>query len=370
MISRLYVHNYRCFENFEQKFDKNSSVLLIGKNGAGKSSFRTVLQIFQAIGRGTTRIGELVTREDFCRGQTAIPMSFEIEAQLSSLSFKYMVTLELPERFRELRIKKEELSVGNEKIFSRNEASVTVYKSSATKDESHFNLDWHAIAMPLIQDQTAASALSTFRAWLANMVILAPIPKLMQGYVDGDNTDPIEDASNWTNWLAGLLDRHPAAYNTINDHLKQHMPDLEYFRFDRTGKEEKTLILGFSNNDNKCELVAKSLSEGEKCFFLCSVVLAANHHDGPLLTFWDEPDSHLSLDEISQFVVALRRGFQNSGQLILTSHNPEAIRRFSNNSTWIFYRRSHLEPTITRQLQDIPLSSDLIQSLINGDIEL
>ena len=38
MIRRLYVHNFRCLENFELPVSGQSSVLLIGKNGSGKTT--------------------------------------------------------------------------------------------------------------------------------------------------------------------------------------------------------------------------------------------------------------------------------------------------------------------------------------------
>jgi ABC-2 type transport system ATP-binding protein len=42
MLQRLYVHNFRCLENFQLDLKDIPSALLIGKNGAGKS---TTLQI-------------------------------------------------------------------------------------------------------------------------------------------------------------------------------------------------------------------------------------------------------------------------------------------------------------------------------------
>jgi ATPase subunit of ABC transporter with duplicated ATPase domains len=135
------------------------------------------------------------------------------------------------------------------------------------------------------------------------------------------------------------------------------------------GKEAKTLLVRFKNDCSHHELPFKALSDGEKAFFLCALILAANQFDGSLFTFWDEPDNYLSLSEVSQFVMALRRGFQQSGQILMTSHNAEAIRRFSNDNTWVLGRRSHLEPTLIRPLQELAPTSDLIQKLIDGDIE-
>jgi predicted ATP-binding protein involved in virulence len=38
MVERLYIHNFRCLENFEFKPGGATSALLIGKNGSGKST--------------------------------------------------------------------------------------------------------------------------------------------------------------------------------------------------------------------------------------------------------------------------------------------------------------------------------------------
>jgi hypothetical protein len=50
--------------------------------------------------------------------------------------------------------------------------------------------------------------------------------------------------------------------------------------------------------------------------------------------------------------MSLRKAFQLGGQLIATSHNPEAIRRFSDENTFVLHRKSHMEPTIVRPLNE------------------
>jgi ATPase subunit of ABC transporter with duplicated ATPase domains len=369
MLQRIYTHNFRCLENFEFKPGDNSSALLIGKNGSGKSTLRAVLAIFQGIGRGVNRVGELVKPTDFTLGRSAVPMRFQLDVKRESHVFSYTLALELPERFRELRVLEERLVMDGEMLFSREHALVTVYRGSADRTEARFNIDWHMVALPVIQNPVAAGALGLFRDWLAGVVLLAPIPKLMSGDAAGGTQEPDEDAANWADWLSGLLDRYPSAYSTLSQHLKQVMPDLADFRFERTGKEAKSLLVRFKSDQGQHELPSSDLSDGEKCFFLCAVVLAANQCDGPLFTFWDEPDNYLSLGEVSQFVMALRRGFHQGGQILMTSHNAEAIRRFSDNSTWVLGRRSHLEPSVIRQLQELAPTPDLIQKLIDGDLD-
>jgi predicted ATPase len=130
------------------------------------------------------------------------------------------------------------------------------------------------------------------------------------------------------------------------------------------------MIVRFEANNANLSIEFNDLSDGEKCFFLCGVVLAANKFYGPLFCFWDEPDNYLSLWEVGHFVMSLRRSFKNSGQILVTSHNPEAIRQFSNENTFVLDRKSHLEPTLFRPLSEMSGKDDLINALIGGDIEL
>ena len=102
---------------------------------------------------------------------------------------------------------------------------------------------------------------------------------------------------------------------------------------------------------------------------LGSLVLAANGAYGPLFCYWDEPDNYLALSEVGNFVLALRKAFRAGGQFIATSHNAEAIRRFSDENTFVLYRKNHLEPTIVRPLTDIKISGDLVGALARGDVE-
>lgn len=112
------------------------------------------------------------------------------------------------------------------------------------------------------------------------------------------------------------------------------------------------LEVQFSNDQGSMNISFSALSDGEKCFMICALVLAANETYDPLLCFWDEPDNYLALSEVGHFVLALRQAFQSGGQFIATSHNAEAIRCFSDENTLVLDRKSHLEPTIVGPLEE------------------
>jgi len=356
-------------ENFELTIKDMPSVLLIGKNGVGKTTISIALEILQDIGRGANRLGKLVQPKDFARGRSDVPIRLEIEVLLKNRLYKYILALELPDKFRELRVSEEQLTVAGAPIYTRKEAKVTLYTSSQNR-EAQFLVDWHLVALPVIQEQSETDPLHLFKNWLAHIVILSPIPSLMSGESNGETLKPERDCSNFAAWFSGLLGRYPAAYTKVEGYLKDVLPDIRDFLNEPIGKDSKSMIVRFEANNAELSVNFNDLSDGEKCFFLCAVVLAANKFYGPLFCFWDEPDNYLSLPEVGHFVTLLRRSFKESGQILVTSHNSEAIRKFSAENTFVLDRKSHLEPTLIRVLSDVSVTGDLVNALIRDDVQL
>jgi ABC-type Mn2+/Zn2+ transport system ATPase subunit len=367
MLQRLYVHNFRCLENFELSLKEMPSALLIGKNGVGKSTIARALSLLQSIGRGSNKVGQLVQPKDFAAGRIGVPMRFEIEVLLEGSHYHYILALELPQGFRELRVLEEKLLVAGNPIYVREAAQVTL---SARSRESQFSVDWHLIALPVIQVTASTDPLHIFKQWLANMIILAPIPSRISGDSIGETLELERDGANFGDWFAGLLATYPAAYKEIDQHLQAVMPDISFIQTEVTGRDARSMKVRFEKNNAHFDLDFKDLSDGEKCFFLFAAILAANRYYSSLFCFWDEPDNYISLSEVAHFVMSLRRSFQQRGQFLATSHNEEAIRRFSNENTFLLDRHSHLEPTIIRLIDDLSIKNNLIDRLILGDTEL
>ncbi len=368
MISRLYVHNFRCLENFELPISGQSSALLIGKNGTGKTTVGLALRVLQRIARGKNRVGDLVKPKDLARGRTDVPMRFEIEVKLGGKIYGYVVAFEFPERFKELRVLEEKLTVDATPVYTRQLEQVQLARAGQER-ESKFRIDWHLAALPIIQQQSENDPLFVFKQWLARMLILRPMPSFIRGDSERETLQPLPHLTNFAAWFSGLLAYAPSAYTKIDEYLKQVMPDLKDIKNPVVGADSRSLVVQFSNEQGSVNLPFEDLSDGEKCFMICALVLAANDAYGPLLCFWDEPDSYLAPSEVGHFVLALRRAFQSGGQFIATSHNPEAIRRFSEENTLVLHRNSHLEPTIVRPLDKLHVSGDLVDALVRGDVE-
>lgn len=373
MLSRLYVHNFRCFENFELALGERRSALLLGKNGAGKSTAGAVLEILQRIACGTNRVGDLLGEEDLTRYRREVPMRFEIEARIGEARYRYVIVLELPLRSRELRVAEEFLSVDGREILSRTASQVRLSRLGDDHG-ARFALDWHLAALPIVQEQSATDPLSIFRLWLADLLVLRPVPASMRGDSDSETLRPDPAVSRLGAWFSGLVASEPSVYTTIDHFLKQVLPDLLDIKNPRVGRDSRSMRMYFAHMGVSLDLPFEKLSDGEKSFVVCALVLAAKDVTKNVLCFWDEPDKHLALSEVGFALMALRRAFNDGeGQLIVTSHNPEVVRRFSDDNTFLLQRTSHLEPTVVRSIASLrdggTLPGNLVEALLRGDID-
>jgi energy-coupling factor transporter ATP-binding protein EcfA2 len=372
VIKRFYVHNFRCLENFELPISGRSSALLIGNNGSGKTTVGLALEILQRIARGTNRVSDLVKPKDVSRGRVDVPMRFEIEVELRPRNYGYGIAFLVPEGSEELCVLEERLTIDGGAAYTRNQAQVRLARSGKA-EEVQFPVDPQLIALPILAQRLTNDPLFVFLKWLALTLILRPIPSLILGGSEEATLFVNPQVTNFGAWFSNVVSYAPYAYAKIDDYLKQVMPDFKEIKKPLAGKGPPSLIVQFANEQGSALIPFVDLSDGEKCFMICAMVLASNDTYGPLLCFWDEPDNYLALSEVGHFVLALRKAFQPGGQFIATSHNPEAIDRFSDENTFHLSRRSHLEPSIIRPLIELRASGEfsgsLTEALIRGDLE-
>lgn len=365
MIERLYAHNFRCLENFTLDLAGLPSVLLIGKNGAGKSTVLRCLELFQKICRGAGRVRHLISENDFTRHQTdKQPMRFEVDLTLSGRRFKYTISFEWPSNFREARVLDESLLVDGNPIFSRHQAQVQLAGGAA------FGLDWHIFALTVINEPSGQRAILELKSFFASMILVAPVPRNMSGFADEPSVELADDASNYGSCLSTLLAQKPAAYSVFDAYVKQVIPDFSSIENHPRGESGSQLIVKFelTNPQRSFSPDFKQLSDGEKCLFLSAYIIASNTARAPIFCMWDEPDNHLSLSEVGQFVIELRKMSNRGGQFIATTHHPETIRKFSDETTFVLTRKSHLDPTSARPLTSVDYTGDLISALIRDEI--
>jgi len=368
MLNKLYFHQYRCLQNFEVTLKDEHSALVLGRNGAGKSSFFDAVEVLQQIGRGVTQLKELVSESDFAFGETHKPIRLEIAATLGKQVYEYVLEVELPENFTQPRIRRESLKVNGKTHFFREEGKIQLGKNA------EFTLDWHHVGLPLISTRNDDAPIARFREWLARIIVLAPVPGNFRRASKKETPYLAREASNTLDWVRHQLAVYPALYTKIEEFMKLRMPDFANFKFESTGKDEKELVFKFSGEGSKSlELNFCQLSDGEKIYFLTATVLAAITNEESILCLWDEPDNYISLPELSHFITACRKAFENSAvesQLVMSSHNPRTINEYSEHNTFLVTRQSHLHPSRLERAADKEyLSATFVDAYENGELD-
>ena len=364
MIDRLYVHNFRCLENFRLELADRPSALLIGKNGSGKSTVLDAFRLLQRIGRGSGRIRDLISTGDFAQHRMDRPMRFAVDLVLADRPFHYEIALEWPPKFREARVLDEALVLDGTDVFRRKHSQIQMAGGQS------FGLDWHTAALPVINQRPDEQGILDLKIFFANMILVNPVPARMTGYAEEPSSELEDDAANFAACLRFLLGQKPAAYATFEEQVRSVMPDFAAIENVERGERGAQLIVKFERPETPgtLDIEFKALSDGEKCFFLAAYIIASNRNSVPVFCLWDEPDNHLSLSEIGQLILGLRKLTNRSGQFLATTHHPETIRKFSHETTLVLNRKSHLEPTVVRPLAEIPYHGDLIHALIRDEI--
>lgn len=368
MIQRLYIHNYKTFQNFELNATELHSLLILGKNGTGKSNLLEVMSIFQSIGKNKTALEDLIQANDFGFFNQSSPIVLELEAKTKGQVFIYHLEIVYPENFFKPKIETEKLKVDGNVIFDRSNGKLNLKSSN-----SEFTLDWHHISLPLILIKDEQDPIFILKNYLSNIIVLGAIPSQFYKLSRQENPFLNRDGSNILDWMRFHLGQKPYLYSQMIHSLKFRMPDLIQFRFEQVGKEERELIVEFEERNERFLINFNFLSDGEKIFFLAAVLLAVVSQEIDILCFWDEPDAFISLPELNHFITTCRKTFENSklgSQLIVTSHKQGTINQFSEHNIFVFSRSSHLVPTRIKIIRDFDyLSPTLEEAYENGELE-
>lgn len=340
MLKKIYIHNYKCFQNFEFNCEHEKSLLIFGKNGVGKSSILNVLMILKNIANGENRLANLFPKYSFLDINSSIII--EIELFIRNENYKYTLQVEYTENFFGAKIRFESLSVDGKGIYSRNETGLVNF------NRSEFTIDWHSVALPLLipHDYDENSHLFIFKNWLAKMVLVAPIPELIKDNYEIKSKSLDKNTSNFVGWLSNILSQEPRVYSSIERILKDIFNDFSALVFPTISPNE--LNIRFKNDNNQqLSFRISDLSDGERLFIIYSTMIALSELDDDLFCFWDEPENYISISMVERLISLFRAKveYSNNKQLFITSHNREIVNSFSTSEIFILSRIDHFSPT-------------------------
>ncbi len=109
MLTKMYVHNYRCLVNFEIEFD--SLMLLLGANGSGKTSLFDILYCIRKLVVDNAKVYEVFTADDLTVWLDSQQQIFELHVEGNGGSYVLQVSCRASKRTWKAKIEKRNIKL-------------------------------------------------------------------------------------------------------------------------------------------------------------------------------------------------------------------------------------------------------------------
>lgn len=339
MLTRLYCDNFKCLVNFE--FRPGPTQLLMGKNGAGKSTVFEVLALIRDFAaRGETCEDRLVGRTR-TRWQDLPDQRFELDVKGKSGTYRYELVVDESGKPLRPRVKKESLSLDGKPLYLFEKGVVHLHNDQF-QDRTQFEFYPRRSFLAEIEARPDNKRLMEFKVWLDKVLCVQIDPKRMRSDAEKEAIYPTPDLSNFAEWYRHLRQESSAATDDLRSSLQGVLAGFE--GLDLKGPPSGTRELQVAVRTGS-ESMAQSqqygfaeLSDGQRALIGLYTLLHCALTDNATLCI-DEPDNFVALAEIQPWLLRLiDRGADTGSQIMLASHHPELLNQLASHSGVIMER--------------------------------
>jgi predicted ATPase len=344
MLKKIYIHNFRCFENFELELDKLN--LFIGDNGVGKSSLFHLLHKIQSLINGTEKVSSLFSPDDLTLWQKSDVQTFGIEIEGNKGLYEYKLMIKHEETKQRARILQETLLFNSNPLLKFDAGEVQFYQDDNSAS-SVYPFDWNQSAVASLPARADNTRITWFRERLQRFVIVQIIPMLMKGDSIIEESRLDYNMANYVSWYRFIYQNQGKAIKITNA-LTEVLEGFNYFEFIKTGEMQRILRLSFLNNNREYFYRFNQLSDGQRMLIaLYALIFYARSEDYTLCI--DEPQSFVTLAEIQPWLMLMEK-FCDDGELqtLVISHHPEVIDYLALSCGNYFSRQVHTPTQVKR----------------------
>ena len=186
MLTRLYIDNYRCFENFE--FKPAGRQLILGGNGSGKSSFMDALGFLQRFVVEGTKLLDMSAPGEPTRWLNQPTETFELDAKLGDDQYQYRLVLDQPGVPFMADVALETVTCNGELLLETQGAEVRFRRGPEREvTVRERDTDRSALSLAFVQ---VFPELSKLKRWLGEMRCFRIDPFAMESRSDGEAAVP------------------------------------------------------------------------------------------------------------------------------------------------------------------------------------
>lgn len=342
MLRRLYIDNFRTFQNLEWR--PGPVALLLGRNGAGKSALFEVLYRVRGLVWGELLLSEVLPSTTCTRWDLRKEQRFEIDVDGSDGTFKYRLLVEHDLDRGENRVIEETLHHGDTTLFTFIAGQIQLYKDSGDRGPT-FAGNWRRSGLGMVVPGASNKRLTGFKEWLGGLVVLRPNPANIHGRAEREDPALEPNCGNFASWYRTMWQEHPS---DVSQALAALATVLDGFTGLSIRVDEQRIGWlralfadpGDRNHRRKdISLEFSELSDGQRALIVLYVVLYTQIGTGRTVAI-DEPDNYASLDEVQPFLMeALTRvGDSEGSQLFIISHHPGYIDQLAPNDGFVVSR--------------------------------
>jgi energy-coupling factor transporter ATP-binding protein EcfA2 len=326
MLTRLYTTNYRCLVNFE--FKPTSQQLIVGRNGAGKTTVLDILGMLRDFAVRGLPCEEYLMGQTRTSWQDVAEQTFELDVNGNGGKYRYRLLIDEWGNPPRPRIKQEILDFNDKPLFRFRDGIIGLFNDHQKATPSvEFPFDWHRSGLATVEiGRKDNEILTWFKRWLGQLVQVQINPWAMSARSEHESRYLARDLSNFADWYRHLrLDSGTAIFEAMTS-LRDAIPGLDALDAKEAGLDVRVLQAEIrSPNGKNVPLPFSYLSEGQRALIALYVLLycAVDEHSVLLI---DEPDNFIALAEIQPWLLKLLdRVEERNAQVILVSHHPELL---------------------------------------------
>ena len=263
MIKRLYADNYRCFVNFELHLEEMS--LLLGRNGAGKSSVLDIVFAVRELLSGRTPVTGVSAfpPSTLTRWQSRRVQAFELDVDLNDSTFVYRLEVEHDKVQQRARIQLERLTEQGDLLFNFEAGQVQLYRDDLSEGPG-FPSDWTVSSLARVAPGKDNTRLVSFQNFMRRVIVCSLYPRAFAPESATEDEVLQRDGRNFAGWYRHMSQERPDLIAEYTETMKSVLDGFRGIRMEKVGLDTRALIMVFREGSEDYQLRFDEVSDGQR----------------------------------------------------------------------------------------------------------
>jgi len=325
VFERIYVHNYKCFVNFELHLDETS--LLVGANGSGKTSVLDVLFALKKLLAGEAKIADRIAfhPSTLTRWHNQTEQLFEMDVRANGELYRYHLKIEHEPDSKQSHVAEESLVTSGKALFHCGRGTVQLYRDDGSEGPT-YQADRSESALARVVPQPSNKLLTNFMSAVHATVVCSIRPSMLGAESERESLFLGRHGENFVDWYRNTMQENPASVRNHVGALRDILDGFHEVHLQQTGLDHRALMMDFRAEGTTFKLRFDELSDGQRALVVLYALLHLRENDGGVVLFLDEPDNFVALSEIQPWLMAVVDLCEDTpSQAVICSHHPELI---------------------------------------------